>query len=204
MGLEINTQTSLLHEIIITGLSSFGWWERKMVRKGGGSERKCWRLKRVQWTSLCASTSYPPSPVIPLLAGQCLCSDLLKHETKDFFFFLFFFPKWCRPKRPEAGSNESRPCEGGGVNSLCGVIKVFVDPVPPVPPNTPRKAQFSPDLSCLAEADGWTAGRLWWGRGSCVVFDEGDGCQLFAELLQHDHPLQQSHVVDAERTDEAD
>ena len=30
-----------------------------------------------------------------------------------------------------------------------------------------------------------------------MVFDEGDGCQLFAELLQHDHPLQQSHVVDA-------
>lgn len=30
-----------------------------------------------------------------------------------------------------------------------------------------------------------------------MVFDEGDGCQLFAELLQHNHPLQQSHVVDA-------
>lgn len=29
-----------------------------------------------------------------------------------------------------------------------------------------------------------------------MVFDEGDGCQLFAELLQHNHPLQQSHVVD--------
>lgn len=32
-----------------------------------------------------------------------------------------------------------------------------------------------------------------------MVFDEGDGCQLFAELLQHDHALQQSHVVDAAR-----
>lgn len=30
-----------------------------------------------------------------------------------------------------------------------------------------------------------------------MVFNEGDGCQLFAELLQHDHPLQQGHVVDA-------
>lgn len=32
-----------------------------------------------------------------------------------------------------------------------------------------------------------------------MVFDEGDGCQLLAELLQHDHPLQQSHVVDTKR-----
>lgn len=38
------------------------------------------------------------------------------------------------------------------------------------------------------------------GRGSGVVFDKGDGCQLFAELLQHDHPLQKSHVVDATTT----
>lgn len=30
-----------------------------------------------------------------------------------------------------------------------------------------------------------------------MVFDEGDGSQLLAELLQHDHALQQSHVVDA-------
>ena len=30
-----------------------------------------------------------------------------------------------------------------------------------------------------------------------MVFNKGDGCQLFAELLQHDHPLQQGHVVDA-------
>lgn len=49
---------------------------------------------------------------------------------------------------------------------------------------------------CPVEADGRTAGRLRRGRGSCVVFDEGDGCQLFAELLQHNHPLQQGHVVD--------
>lgn len=41
---------------------------------------------------------------------------------------------------------------------------------------------------------------LWRGRGSRVVFDEGDGCQLFAELLQHDHPLQKRHVVDATAT----
>lgn len=30
-----------------------------------------------------------------------------------------------------------------------------------------------------------------------MVFDEGDGRQLLAELLQHDHALQQSHVVHA-------
>lgn len=41
------------------------------------------------------------------------------------------------------------------------------------------------------------------GRGSSVVFDEGDGCQLFAELLQHDHPLQKRHVVDAMATNMA-
>lgn len=33
-----------------------------------------------------------------------------------------------------------------------------------------------------------------------MVLDEGDGCQLFAELLQHDHPLQKRHVVDATTT----
>lgn len=30
-----------------------------------------------------------------------------------------------------------------------------------------------------------------------MEFDEGDGRQLLAELLQHDHALQQSHVVHA-------
>lgn len=33
-----------------------------------------------------------------------------------------------------------------------------------------------------------------------MVFDKGNGCQLFAELLQHDHPLQKRHVVDATTT----
>lgn len=34
------------------------------------------------------------------------------------------------------------------------------------------------------------------GRGRGVVFDEGDGGELFAELLQHDHAFQQRHVID--------
>lgn len=34
-----------------------------------------------------------------------------------------------------------------------------------------------------------------------MIFDEGDGRQLFAELLQDDHSLQQSHVVDAAKRD---
>lgn len=33
-----------------------------------------------------------------------------------------------------------------------------------------------------------------------MVFDEGDGRQLLAELLQHDHPLQKRHVVHAATT----
>lgn len=33
-----------------------------------------------------------------------------------------------------------------------------------------------------------------------MVLDEGDGRQLFAELLQHDHPLQERHVVNAATT----
>lgn len=41
---------------------------------------------------------------------------------------------------------------------------------------------------------------LQWGWGSGVVFDKGNGCQLFAELFQYDHPLQKRHVVDATTT----
>lgn len=109
MGLEINTQTSFLGDIIITGLSSFGWRERKMVR---GPVRENATVEESPVNISLHLHLYPPSPLIPLLAGQCLCSDLLKNETKDFFFsFLFsFFFKMVTPERREAGSNETRPC----------------------------------------------------------------------------------------------
>lgn len=47
--------------------------------------------------------------------------------------------------------------------------------------------------------DGWKED-LRRGWRSSVVLDEGDGRELFAELLQHDHPLQKRHVVDAATT----
>lgn len=124
----------------------------------------------------------------------CLCSDPLTNQTQD---FSWWSPRgqrrreWWSPSLWGLTVLHGRPAEW----------EYFADPVPPAlqpAPPPPSWGPVRPDLSCLAEADGRTAGRLRRGWGSCVIFDEGDGCQLFAELLQHDHPLQQSHVVDSD------
>lgn len=41
---------------------------------------------------------------------------------------------------------------------------------------------------------------LWRGGGCSVELDERDGGQFLAELLQHDNPLKQCHMINAEET----
>lgn len=85
---------------------------------------------------------YPPPPLTPLLAGQCLCSDLVKDKTKDFL--------WWSPRGHKRGSEETRPVwalkvlqgwavSGNVLPTLCHRYY-----------HTP-KAQFNPDRSvCLS------------------------------------------------------
>lgn len=169
MGQEINTQTSCLLDMIITGLLYLGRWRRKTAGVGDG-------------TSLYTLTSILPSlPLIPLLSGQCLCSD------KD---FLLWSP-WGQKRGGGGDGGETQPCGLSAVLTGWAVSGNALQTLRHQYQHTP-KAQLNFNLS---EADGWTAGRLRRG-GRCMVFDESDGCQLFAEFLKHDHSFQQSHVVD--------
>lgn len=75
-----------------------------LLRKKDGEWEKTQRLKRVQWPSLCTSTSILPSSSFLCWLGSVCCSDLLENETKDFFFMM-------ESERPdEGGSDETRPC----------------------------------------------------------------------------------------------
>ncbi len=80
MGQKINRQTSFLLDIIITGLSFLAgeehrWW---------GGMREIAEAEKSPVTISLHLDLYPP-PLIPLLAGQCLCSDLLKTRPKSFY-----------------------------------------------------------------------------------------------------------------------
>lgn len=120
--------------------------------------------------------SRPPFtlPLLPPLTGQCLCSERL---------FLW----WGVWEAAGGVGDETR---------LCGLWSAVATIYWPCATGTGKTPGTRISLN-LSEADGRTAGRLRRGRRRRVVFDKGDGCQLFAELLQHDHALQQSHVIDA-------
>lgn len=180
MGQKINTQTYFVLDVV--NYRAVIFWLVKNKDGRMGLWEKLQRLKRVQWTFLCTPTSLLLLLFLCWLGSVCLCS-----KTRPRHFIV-------KPERLEEGEWwqpswaltvwQRWTVSGNILPTLCHrYYGTSNSPVPSWP-------------VCPVEADGRTAGRLWRGRGSCVVFDEGDGCQLFAELLQHNHPLQQGHVVD--------
>lgn len=165
--------------MVITGLSSFGWWGK---RWWVGEWEENAEAEGVHWSSLCTSTSIlPPS----------------SYSSAGWAVSVLWPAHGWSPRGQKMGSNETHLC--GHLTVLWGWAlsgNVF--------PTLCHRYQPSPKGPvwswpvCLAEADGWAAGRLWWGGGRCMIFDEGNGCQLFAELLQHNHPFQQSHVINGD------
>lgn len=68
---------------------------------GGGGVRENAEAEKSPVTISLHLDLYPPPPLTPLLAGQCLCSDLVKDKTKDFL--------WWSPRGHKRGSEETRP-----------------------------------------------------------------------------------------------